>query len=253
MKTQAVVISEQGDPGVMSVTDVDIGSPGPGEVLLEQSAIGLNYMDVYQRSGHYRLDLPSGLGLEAAGRVLEIGNGVTSVQVDDRVAYAGGLPGAYANHRIVPVDRLVPIPDGVSERTVARRRKQQPHAELGNGDLGIVRCFGNHDAALARRVKIERLKAGAPHRDDFDIGQSIQQFPVVAAKTARHQAGDAGADFGKKGILVVGGVEPVQREMLLDRRRVFRRDIGRQQDLCRNWTLPPSCHAECQKTVYRMN
>ena len=173
MKTQAVVISEQGDPGVMSVTDVDIGSPGPGEVLLEQSAIGLNYMDVYQRSGHYRLDLPSGLGLEAAGRVLEIGNGVTSVQVDDRVAYAGGLPGAYANHRIVSVDRLVPIPDGVSERTVARRRKQQPLAELGYGDLGIVRCFGNHDAALARRVKIERLKAGAPHRDDFDIGQLV--------------------------------------------------------------------------------
>ena len=53
--------------------------------------------------------------------------------------------------------------------------------------------------------------------------------------------------------LVVGGVEPVQREMLLDRRRAFRRDIGRQQDLCRNWTLLPSCHAECQKTVYRMN
>jgi len=126
MKTQAVVISEQGDPGVMSVTDVDISSPGPGEVLLEQSAIGLNYMDVYQRSGHYWLDLPSGLGLEAAGRVLEIGNGVTSVQVDDRVAYAGGLPRAYANHRIVSVDRLVPIPDGVSERTVARRRNQKP-------------------------------------------------------------------------------------------------------------------------------
>lgn len=119
MKTEAVVISEQGDPGVMSVKDVEIGLPGPGEVLLEQSAIGLNYMDIYQRSGHYSLALPSGLGLEAAGCVVEIGDGVTSVQIDDHVAYAGGLPGAYARHRIVSADRLVPVPDGVSDQTAA--------------------------------------------------------------------------------------------------------------------------------------
>lgn len=119
MKTQAVVISEQGAPDVMSVTDIEIGSPGRGEVLLEQSAIGLNYMDVYQRSGHYQLDLPSHLGLEAAGRVAETGDGVTGVQVDDRVAYAGGPPGAYAKHRIVSADRLVPIPDGVSDQIAA--------------------------------------------------------------------------------------------------------------------------------------
>jgi len=119
MKNQAVVISEQGAADVMSVTDMEIGSPGPGEVLLEQTAIGLNYMDVYQRSGHYPLDLPSGLGLEAAGRVVEIGDGVTNIQVDDRVAYGGGLLGAYAKHRIVSTERLVPIPDGVSDQTAA--------------------------------------------------------------------------------------------------------------------------------------
>lgn len=119
MKTEAVVISEQGAAEVMSVVDVEIGSPGPGEILLEQTAIGLNYMDVYQRSGHYPLDLPSGLGLEAAGRVLEIGDGVTGIQVDDRVAYGGGLLGAYARHRIVSTDRLVPIPDGLSDQTAA--------------------------------------------------------------------------------------------------------------------------------------
>ena len=119
MKTQAVVISEQGAADVMSVREVEIGPPGPGEVLLEQTAIGLNYMDVYQRSGHYPLTLPSGLGLEAAGRVVEIGEGVTGIQVDDRVAYAGGPPGAYAGHRIFSADRLVPIPDGISDQTAA--------------------------------------------------------------------------------------------------------------------------------------
>jgi NADPH2:quinone reductase len=119
MKTQAVVISEQGAGDVMSVREVEIGPPGPGEVLLQQTAIGLNYMDVYQRSGHYPLTLPSGLGLEAAGRVVEIGEGVTGIQVDDRVAYAGGPPGAYAGHRIFSADRLVPVPDGISDQTAA--------------------------------------------------------------------------------------------------------------------------------------
>ncbi len=119
MKTQAVVIEEQGAADVMSVRDVEVASPGPGEVLLEQAAIGLNYMDVYQRSGHYQLAVPSGLGLEAAGRVIEIGEGVSGVQINDRVAYAGGPPGAYAEHRNVPAERLVAIPDGVSDVTAA--------------------------------------------------------------------------------------------------------------------------------------
>jgi NADPH2:quinone reductase len=119
MKTEAVVISEQGAADVMSVREVEIGSPGPGEVLLEQSAIGLNYMDVYQRSGHYPLDLPSGLGLEAAGRILQTGDGVTDFKVDDRIAYGGSPLGAYARHRIVSTDRLVPVPDGVSDEAAA--------------------------------------------------------------------------------------------------------------------------------------
>ena len=119
MKTQAVTISEQGSADVMSVNEVDIGTPGPGEVLVEQTAIGLNFMDVYQRSGHYPLDLPSTLGLEAAGRVLEIGEGVTELSVGDRVAYAGGAPGAYAAHRLFPADRLVPVPEGVDDQTAA--------------------------------------------------------------------------------------------------------------------------------------
>lgn len=119
MKTRAVIINEQGPAEVLSVTETEIGSPGPGEALIEQTAIGLNFMDVYQRSGHYPLDLPSGLGLEAAGRVLEVGEGVSDVKAGDRVAYATGAPGAYAAHRVYPADRLVPVPDGIDDRTAA--------------------------------------------------------------------------------------------------------------------------------------
>ncbi len=119
MKTQAVSITEQGAADVMSVNDVDLGGPGAGEVIIEQTAIGLNFMDVYQRSGYYPLDLPSGLGLEAAGRIVELGEGVTEVNMGDRVVYGGGAPGAYATHRIFPADRLVPIPDGVDDQTAA--------------------------------------------------------------------------------------------------------------------------------------
>jgi NADPH2:quinone reductase len=119
VKTKAVIISEQGPAEVLSVTESEVVSPGPGEALIEQTAIGLNFMDVYQRSGHYPLELPSGLGLEAAGRVLEVGEGVSAVKPGDRVAYATGAPGAYAAHRIYPAARLVPVPDSIDDRTAA--------------------------------------------------------------------------------------------------------------------------------------
>jgi len=119
VKTKSVIISEQGPAEVLTIEDIEVGSPGPGEVLLEQTVIGLNFMDIYQRSGHYPLNLPSGLGLEAAGRALEVGEGVSNIKVGDRLAYATGAPGAYAAHRLYPADRLVPIPDGVDDKTAA--------------------------------------------------------------------------------------------------------------------------------------
>lgn len=119
MKTTAVIISEQGAADTLTLKEIDIAPPGPGEALIEQTAIGLNYMDVYQRSGHYPLSLPSGLGLEAAGRVAEIGSDVVGLKAGDRVAYAAGPPGAYAKHRIFAADRLIPIPDAISDETAA--------------------------------------------------------------------------------------------------------------------------------------
>lgn len=118
MKSTRVVVREQGAPDVLSLETVDLDAPARGEIQIEQSAIGLNYMDVYQRSGAYTLTLPSPLGLEAAGRVLEIGADVADFSVGDRVAY-GPVLGAYASHRNVPAARVVKIPDGISDEMAA--------------------------------------------------------------------------------------------------------------------------------------
>ena len=98
---------------------VDLPAPGPGEALVRQTAIGLNFIDIYERTGLYPGALPMGLGREAAGVVEAIGSGTKSLKPGDRVAYASGQPGAYADQRLLPADRLVKIPDGVSDRLAA--------------------------------------------------------------------------------------------------------------------------------------
>lgn len=119
MQTRVVTIAEQGEPSNMQLENAEIGEPGPDEILIRHTAIGLNYMDVYQRSGHYPLSLPSGLGLEAAGTVEAIGDAVTEFSLGDRVAYAGGPPGSYAEHRIMTTQKVVKIPDGISNEQAA--------------------------------------------------------------------------------------------------------------------------------------
>ncbi|MGL6224162.1 MAG: quinone oxidoreductase family protein, partial [Steroidobacteraceae bacterium] len=94
-------------------------APGRGEVLLRQTAVGLNFIDVYERTGLYGGQLPGGLGREAAGVVEAIGPGVRDFKVGDRVAYASTTPGAYADERVLPAAQLVPVPEGVSDRLAA--------------------------------------------------------------------------------------------------------------------------------------
>ncbi|HZX40566.1 MAG TPA: quinone oxidoreductase [Myxococcaceae bacterium] len=115
----AVRLRKQGGPEVMVLEDVQVPPPGPGEATLHHAAVGLNFIDVYQRNGHYPLQLPSGLGQEAAGVVTAVGPGVTTVRVGERVAYAGAPLGAYAEARNYPADRLVPVPEGVSDEAAA--------------------------------------------------------------------------------------------------------------------------------------
>ena len=118
MKARAIRMERQGPPEVLQLAEVEIAAPGPGQALVRQTAIGLNFLDVYHRSGAYPLPLPSGCGSEAAGIVEAVGEGGAFVP-GDRVAYQGGEPGAYAELRVVPTARLVRIPDGVSEEDAA--------------------------------------------------------------------------------------------------------------------------------------
>ncbi len=115
---ERVIMNEQGAPEVMQFETLDLPPPGDDEVQVRQTAIGLNYMDVYQRSGHYPLELPSPLGLEAAGEIVALGGGVAGFSVGDRVVY-GGILGAYATHRNAPAARVVKIPDGISDDIAA--------------------------------------------------------------------------------------------------------------------------------------
>ena len=117
--SHAIRMHATGGPEVLALEEVEVGQPGPGEARVRHTAIGLNYIDTYHRSGLYPLPLPSGVGLEAAGVVEAVGAGVTWVRKGDRVAYSGGPPGAYATERVMPADRLVKIPDGIDDVTAA--------------------------------------------------------------------------------------------------------------------------------------
>mgnify|MGYP003317229220 CR=1 FL=1 len=117
--TKAIIIKKQGGPEVLELSDIKLGAPGPNEIKVKNIAIGLNYIDTYHRSGLYPVNLPSGIGLEAAGKIIEIGSGVKDLNVGDNVAYAGGVPSAYAEERILSAQLGVKIPDGISHKVAA--------------------------------------------------------------------------------------------------------------------------------------
>ena len=118
--TKAIRIHGYGGPEAMQWDDVPTPEPGPAEVLVHHTAIGLNYIDVYFRTGLYKAPaLPATLGMEAAGVVSAIGSDVTDIAVGDRVAYATGPIGAYSTDRIISADRVVKLPDGIDDKTAA--------------------------------------------------------------------------------------------------------------------------------------
>src|SRR6266550_1034340 len=116
---KAIRLHQTGGPEVLRWEEVDVGEPGEGQARVRHTAVGVNFIDTYHRSGLYPLPLPSGLGSEAAGVVEAVGPGVTVVRPGDRVAYAGGPPGSYAQVRLIPAGLLVPIPEGVADETAA--------------------------------------------------------------------------------------------------------------------------------------
>src|SRR4051812_16949402 len=116
---KAIQMRRVGGPEVLELVDVEVGEPGPGEARVRHHAIGINFIDVYFRTGLYPQPLPAGAGMEGAGVVEAVGEGVTEVKVGDRVAYAGRPNGAYAQSRIMPASILLRLPDAIDFDTGA--------------------------------------------------------------------------------------------------------------------------------------
>lgn len=155
---KAIRLEKTGGPDVLRWEDVEVGEPGPGQVRLRHTAVGVNFIDTYHRSGLYPIPLPSGLGTEGAGVVEAVGPGVSVVGPGDRVAYAGSPPGSYAECRVMAADRLVKLPDDIPDRQAAamllkgmtvqylirRTHRVQPgepvlfHAAAGG--VGLIAC-----------------------------------------------------------------------------------------------------------------
>jgi len=155
----AIRIHKTGGPEVLQWEEVSVPQPGPNDALIRNKAVGLNYIDTYHRSGLYAVPMPSGLGTEAAGVVEAVGSGVTEFKAGDRVAYANGPLGAYAELKVHPVDRLVKIPDAISFEQAAsmmlqgltvqylmRRMHYVPKAgdtilwHAAAGGIGLIAC-----------------------------------------------------------------------------------------------------------------
>ena len=115
----AIRFSEIGGPEVLRLETVAAGEPGPGQARVRHSYVAVNFIDIYFRTGRYPLPLPNGLGSDAVGVVEAVGPGVTEVRVGDRVGYLLGPQGAYADVRVMPADVLIPLPDGISDRTAS--------------------------------------------------------------------------------------------------------------------------------------
>jgi len=117
--SKSIIIEKNGGPEVLEVQNVEVGSPGPDEIKVTNLAIGLNYIDTYHRSGLYPLSLPSGIGLEASGKVDEVGKNVTNLNPGDNIAYASMPIGAYSQKRIIPAKIAVKIPNEISHKVAA--------------------------------------------------------------------------------------------------------------------------------------
>jgi NADPH2:quinone reductase len=116
---RAIRLDRIGGPEVLRLEQVEVGEPGPGEARVRHSYVAVNFIDVYHRIGRYPVPLPSGLGSDAVGVVEAVGSGVSDIKVGDRVGYLGGPQGAYSDVRVMPAEVLIPIPNGVSDRTAS--------------------------------------------------------------------------------------------------------------------------------------
>ncbi|MGH2626450.1 MAG: quinone oxidoreductase family protein, partial [Anaerolineales bacterium] len=194
----AIRIHEPGGPEALRWDEIEVGAPGPGQVLLRQTAIGLNFIDVYHRTGLYPLpSLPAVLGMEAAGRVEEVGEGVGGFVPGDRVAYASAPVGAYAEARLMPAERLVKVPEWISDAQAAsmmlqgmtvqyliRRTHRVARGEIvlfhaAAGGVGLIACqwLKHLGATVIGTVgSDEKAKIARAHGCDHPINYRRERF-----------------------------------------------------------------------------
>ncbi|MDG6109322.1 quinone oxidoreductase [Dactylosporangium aurantiacum] len=191
---RAVVFDGYGDGSVLQVRDVPVPDPGPGQVLVLVEASGVNYMDVYQRTGTYQVPLPFTLGSEGAGTVLRLGDGVEGLAAGDRVAWTG-VPGSHAEQAVVPADRLVPVPDGIATAQAAAALLQGLTAHylthdsypVRAGDTVLVHAAAGGVGRLLTRIVTHlggRVVATAGSEEKREIARADGAVRAVAYEDA---------------------------------------------------------------------
>jgi NADPH2:quinone reductase len=203
---KAIRLYKTGGPEVLAWEEVPVGKPGPGEARLRHTAVGLNFVDIYVRRGLYPASLPSGLGTEAAGVVEEVGPGVSDIKSGDRVAYAGGPLGAYCEERVMPADRLVVLPKGISDLQAAAMMLKgltvqylirQIH-KVGKGDtilfhaaaggVGLIACqWAKSLGAIGTVGREEKAKLAKAHGCDYPIFYTHEDFVDRVEKITQSQ------------------------------------------------------------------
>jgi NADPH2:quinone reductase len=158
--SKAVRISKHGGPDELELVDVEVGAPGPGEIRISHKAVGLNFIDVYHRTGLYPLAMPAAIGMEAAGVVEAVGEGVTHLKVGDRAAYASQPPGSYCELRVMPAKCVCKLPDAISFETGAAMmlkgltaqyllKRTQPQGGLKAGDFVLFHAIAGGVGLIA--------------------------------------------------------------------------------------------------------
>ncbi len=197
---KAIQITQYGGPEAMQMVDVEVGNPGPGEIRIKHHACGLNFIDVYQRTGLYQNPLPLKLGMEGAGVVEAVGEGVTHLKAGDRAAYASNPPGSYSTARVMPAKTVCKLPDAISFETGAAMmlkgltaqyllKRTQPQGGLQPGDhilwhaaaggVGLIACQWAKAMGLqliATAGSDEKCQLALEHGAAFAINYRTEKF-----------------------------------------------------------------------------
>ncbi len=203
LMTKAVRIEQHGGPEQLKLVDVSVGEPGPGQIRIRHHAIGLNFIDVYQRSGVYTLPMPLQLGMEAAGVVDAVGEGVTHLQVGDRAAYASQPPGSYCELRVMPAMNVCKLPDAISFETGAAMmlkgltaqyllKRTLPQGGLNAGDFVLFHAAAGGVGLIACQwAKVMGLQL-------IGTAGSDAKCALAAAHGAAHTINYATEDFAAR-------------------------------------------------------